>query len=73
MIVESHSAGRNFCGNLVSAAPVGTLLSLWGSNATERANLRGRNYMEAIVALAIYFAIWAAVIWGSIYVNNNVR
>jgi len=29
--------------------------------------------MEAIIALAIYFAIWAAVIYGSIYFNNNVR
>jgi hypothetical protein len=29
--------------------------------------------MVPIIALAIYFAIWAAVIYGSIYFNNNVR
>jgi hypothetical protein len=29
--------------------------------------------MEAIFALAIYFAIWAAVIYGSMYFNKNVR
>ena len=29
--------------------------------------------MEAILALAIYFAIWTVVIWGSTYFNNNVR
>jgi hypothetical protein len=72
MIVEGHSAGRNFCCNLRVQAPVGTLEPL-GSNATERANLGGRNYMVPIIALAIYFVIWAAVIYGSIYFNNNVR
>jgi hypothetical protein len=29
--------------------------------------------MVPIIGLAIYFAIWAAVIYGSIYFNNNVR
>jgi len=29
--------------------------------------------MKVILALAIYFAIWALVIWGSIYFNKNVR
>jgi hypothetical protein len=29
--------------------------------------------MEVILPLAIYFTIWAAVIWGSIYFNKNVR
>ena len=29
--------------------------------------------MEVIIGLAIYFAIWALVIWGSIYFNQNVR
>jgi hypothetical protein len=28
--------------------------------------------MEAIVSLAVLFAIWALVIWGSIYFNRNV-
>ena len=28
--------------------------------------------MEALLALAIYFAIWALVIWGSTYFNQNV-
>ena len=73
MIVEGHSAGRNFCCNLISASPSWHASEPLGSNATERANLGGRNYMEAIIALAIYFAIWAAVIYGSIYFNNNVR
>jgi hypothetical protein len=29
--------------------------------------------MKLILALAIYFAIWALVIWGSTYINQNVR
>jgi hypothetical protein len=29
--------------------------------------------MKVILALAIYFAIWTLVIWGSIYFNKNVR
>jgi hypothetical protein len=29
--------------------------------------------MEAIVTLAILFAIWVVVIWGSSYFNQNVR
>jgi hypothetical protein len=29
--------------------------------------------MEIIVTLAILFAIWVAVIWGSSYLNQNVR
>jgi len=29
--------------------------------------------MKLIFALAIYFAIWALVIWGSTYFNQNVR
>jgi hypothetical protein len=54
--------------------PVGTLLSLCGSNATGHAYLnREELYMEAIVPLVIYFAIWAVVIYGSIYFNRNVR
>jgi hypothetical protein len=28
--------------------------------------------MEAILALVVLFAIWALVIWGSIYFNRNV-
>jgi hypothetical protein len=28
--------------------------------------------MEAIVSLIVLFAIWAMVIWGSIYFNRNV-
>jgi hypothetical protein len=28
---EGHSTGGNFCCNLISAAPDGTLLSLWGT------------------------------------------
>jgi hypothetical protein len=64
IIVEGHSAGRNFCRNLISAS------SSWQASkpleATERANHRGSNYMEVIIALAIYLAIWAAVIYGAI-------
>jgi hypothetical protein len=29
--------------------------------------------MEIVVALAIYFAIWTLVIWGSSYFNQNVH
>jgi hypothetical protein len=29
--------------------------------------------MEFVVALAIYFAIWTLVIWGSSYFNQNVH
>jgi len=29
--------------------------------------------MEIILALAILFATWAVVIWGSSYFNRNVR
>ena len=29
--------------------------------------------MEVIAALAIYFVIWALVIWGATYFNQNVR
>jgi hypothetical protein len=29
--------------------------------------------MKVIIPLAIYFGIWALVIWGSIYFNKNVR
>ena len=29
--------------------------------------------MKLILALALYFAIWALVIWGSTYFNQNVR
>jgi hypothetical protein len=29
--------------------------------------------MEMILALAIYFAIWVAVIWGASYFNKNVK
>ncbi len=29
--------------------------------------------MEIILALAIYFATWAVVLWGSSYFNKNVR
>jgi hypothetical protein len=29
--------------------------------------------MKVILPLAIYFAIWAVVIYGSIYFNKNVR
>jgi hypothetical protein len=29
--------------------------------------------MQAILPIVIYFAIWAAVIYGSIYFNKNVR
>jgi hypothetical protein len=28
--------------------------------------------MYVIIALAIYLAVWALVIWGSIYFNQNV-
>jgi len=28
--------------------------------------------MEVIFALAVLFAIWVLVIWGSIYFNKNV-
>jgi hypothetical protein len=28
--------------------------------------------MEAILAVAVLFAIWALVIWGSMYFNRNV-
>ncbi len=28
--------------------------------------------MEAIVSLAVLVAIWALVIWGSMYFNRNV-
>jgi hypothetical protein len=28
--------------------------------------------MEVIVALAVMFAIWVLVIWGSSYINKNV-
>jgi len=28
--------------------------------------------MQVIIPLAIYFAIWALVIWGSVYFNKNV-
>jgi len=28
--------------------------------------------MKVLLALAIYFAIWALVIWGSTYFNQNV-
>jgi hypothetical protein len=29
--------------------------------------------MEIIVTLAILFTIWVVVIWGSSYLNQNVR
>ncbi len=29
--------------------------------------------MEIILALAIYFATWAVVLWGSSFFNKNVR
>jgi len=29
--------------------------------------------MEIVAALAIYFVIWALVIWGSSYFNQNVH
>ena len=29
--------------------------------------------MEVIAALAVYFVIWALVIWGTVYFNQNVR
>jgi hypothetical protein len=29
--------------------------------------------MEIVTALAIYFAVWALVIWGSSYFNQNVH
>jgi len=73
MIVEGHSAGRNFCRNLISASPSWHASKLLEADATERANHRGSNYMKLILALAIYFAIWTLVIWGSIYFNKNVR
>jgi hypothetical protein len=28
--------------------------------------------MEVVIALAVLFAIWAVVIWGSSYFNKNV-
>jgi len=28
--------------------------------------------MEAVLALAVLFTIWAVVIWGSSYFNKNV-
>jgi hypothetical protein len=28
--------------------------------------------MEIVIPLAIMFAIWALVIWGSVYFNKNV-
>jgi hypothetical protein len=28
--------------------------------------------MEFLIPLVIYFIIWALVIWGSVYFNNNV-
>jgi hypothetical protein len=36
-------------------------------------NRAGDNAMEVLAALAIYFAIWALVIWGSTYFNQNVK
>jgi hypothetical protein len=33
---------------------------------------RGRNAMEAILALGMLAVIWAVVIWGSTYFNRNV-
>jgi len=32
----------------------------------------GRNAMEVLMALAIYFVVWALVIWGAMYFNKNV-
>jgi hypothetical protein len=29
--------------------------------------------MEIVAFLAIYFTIWALVIWGSTYFNQNVK
>jgi hypothetical protein len=29
--------------------------------------------MEVALALVIYFTIWAVVIWGASYFNNNVK
>jgi hypothetical protein len=37
-----------------------------------RTNIEGENAMEVIVALAVLFAIWVLVIWGSSYFNKNV-
>jgi hypothetical protein len=28
--------------------------------------------MEVLMALAIYFVVWALVIWGAMYFNKNV-
>jgi hypothetical protein len=33
---------------------------------------RGERAMEVILALAVLFAIWVLVIWGSSYFNKNV-
>jgi hypothetical protein len=33
---------------------------------------RGERAMEIILALAVLFAIWILVIWGSSYFNKNV-
>jgi hypothetical protein len=33
---------------------------------------RGEGAMEVILALAVLFAIWVLVIWGSSYFNKNV-
>ena len=61
LMLKNHSAGCKFMLNSIVEAPV--------SEPKEQ-------YMEAflpVLALAIYFAIWAVVISGSSYFNKNVR
>jgi hypothetical protein len=74
MIVEGHSAGRNFCCNLISASPSRHASEPLGVQCDgARRPYREELYMKVILPVAIYFAIWAVVIYGSIYFNKNVR
>jgi hypothetical protein len=51
-----------------SAKRISKLRDIFG----EQFRHRGRNAMEAIMALGMLVVIWAVVIWGSSYFNRNV-
>lgn len=66
MTLKAIPPVANLCCNLISARR---------SLQQERANHRGSDIMDAalpLLALVIYFAIWAFVIAGSNYFNKNV-
>jgi hypothetical protein len=73
MSVEGHSASHNFSCKLISASPSWRAFKPLGVQRNGARKPYREEYMKVILPIVIYFAIWAAVIYGSIYFNKNVR